>query len=81
MVRDRETVPQFLSVVKKALLVGRDSLFILNFSFEVVDSVVGLNGQCYGLVGEGPDKKGLLPNEGGFDWSSLKQRTEFLALA
>lgn len=62
-------------------MVRRNPLFVLDFCFKVVDSVVRLNGERYGLVGEGLDKKGSLLSEVGLDWLSSKQRTELLALA
>jgi len=53
VVREGSLVRQLLPRKDKALLIWRDSFFVLDFRLHVVNGVAGLDVQCDGLANEG----------------------------
>merc|ERR1711962_340521 len=53
VVAQRAPVFELFTGEDETLLVGRDSLLVLDFGFHVVDGVAGFHFQCYGLPREG----------------------------
>jgi len=56
VVRESAAVLKLLAGEDKTLLVGRDTLLVLNLGLDVVDGVGGLNLESNGLAGEGLDE-------------------------
>jgi preprotein translocase subunit SecB len=56
VVAECTTVFKLLAGKDEALLIGRDAFFVLDFGFDIVDGITGLDLECDGLAGESLDE-------------------------
>jgi len=56
VVREGSAVFQLLSSENESLLIRRDTLFVLNFSLDIINSVRGFDIESYSLTSQGLDE-------------------------